>query len=224
MVEARAYFGLSVIGDQLIAIGGFKGASPASSSAEIFMEEKGWRIEPRFNMSAPRDLHCTVVLGSWLFTLGGLVGEASFDNASNMVEAIDTTVDSSTWIKKASMLNKRAAHACHVGNFEGQEGIYVAGGENTDQNEMASAEFYNSALDTWQEINSLLNARAYAQMTMLGRDLIMSGGLGYASTVETWTGSIWVELDNNRLETGRYSHATVSIKTGILTCEQDHDE
>ena len=100
MVEARAYFGLSVIGDQLIAIGGFIGTSPASSSAEIFMEEKGWKIEPRFNMSAPRDLHCTVVLGSWLFTVRGLVGEASFDNTSNMVEAIDTTVDSSTWITK----------------------------------------------------------------------------------------------------------------------------
>ena len=95
-----------VIGDWLIAIGGFIGTSPASSSAEIFMEEKGWRIEPRFNMSAPRDLHCTVVLGSWLFTVGGLVGEASFDNASNMVEAIDTTVDSSTWITKASMLKE----------------------------------------------------------------------------------------------------------------------
>ena len=221
MVEARAYFGLSVIGDQLIAIGGFIGTSPASSSAEIFMEEKGWRIEPRFNMSAPRDLHCTVVLGSWLFTVGGLVCEASFDNASNMVEAIDTTVDSSTWITKGSMLKERAAHACHVGNFEGQEGIYVAGSENTDQSEMASAEFYNSALDTWQEINSLLNARAYAQMTMLGTDLIMTG---YTSTVETWTGSIWVELDNNRLEVGRYSHAAVSIKTGILTFELDHDE
>ena len=125
---------------------------------------------------------------------------------------------------KASMLKERAAHACHVGKFEGQEGIYVAGGENTDQSEMASAEFYNPALDTWQEINSLLNARVYAQMTMLGRDLIMTGGLGYASTVETWTGSIWVELDNNRLEVGRYSHAAVSIKTGILTCEQDHNE
>ena len=86
---------------------------------------------------------------------------------------------------------------------------------------MVSAEFYNSVLDTWQEINSLLNARAYAQMTMLGRDLIMTG---YASTVETWTGSIWVELDNNNLEVWRYSHAAVSIKTGILTCEQDHDE
>jgi len=224
MVEVRAYFGLSVIGNQLIASGGYTGQAHRShSSAEIFTEETGWRIEPRFNMSAPRDLHCTVVLGSWLFTVGGLVGEASFDfdSTSNMVEAIDTTVDSSTWITKASMLKERAAHACHVGNFEGQEGIYVAGGENTDQIEMASAEFYNSVLDTWQEINSLLNARAYAQMTMLGRDLIMTG---YTSTVETWTGSIWVELDNNNLEGWRYSHAAVSIKTGILTCEQDHDE
>ena len=58
-------------------------------------------------------------------------------------------------------------------------------------------------------------------MTLLGEDLIVSGGLDgsdYLSSVEMWNGSNWVELDDQRLEVGRAGHAAVSIKAGVLSC------
>ena len=56
-------------------------------------------------------------------------------------------------------------------------------------------------------------------MTMLGGDLIVSGGYpGFLTSVEMWNGNNWVELDDQRLEIGRAEHAAVSIKAGILSC------
>ena len=119
------------------------------------------------------------------------------------------------------MLKKRYTHSCHVGVFEGQEGIYVAGGFDASDSYLSSAEFYNPQLDIWQEIASLTTRRYFASMTMLGGDLIVSGGLDgydYLSSVEMWNGSNWVESNNQRLEVGRSGHAAVSIKAGILSC------
>ena len=117
------------------------------------------------------------------------------------------------------MLERRYAHSCHVGVFEGQEGIYVAGGIDASDSYLSSAEFYNPQLDIWEEIASLTTQRFFASMTMLGGDLIVSGGSpGTLSSVEMWNGSAWVELDDQRLEMGRSFHAAVSVKAGILSC------
>ena len=118
------------------------------------------------------------------------------------------------------MLEKRYVHSCHVGVFQEQEGIYVAGGRYTSVY-LSSAEFYNPQLDIKQEIASLTTGRAWSSMTMLGGDLIVSGGSNgqdYLSSVEMWNGSSWVELDDQRLEVGREGHAAVSIKAGTLPC------
>ena len=119
------------------------------------------------------------------------------------------------------MLEKRAVPSCHVGVFEGQEGIYVAGGRGTSGSYLPSAEFYNPVLDIWQEIASLTTGRGWSSMTKLGGDLIVSGGYDgqdYLSSVEMWNGSSWVELDDQRLEVRRADHAAVSIKAGVLSC------
>ena len=119
------------------------------------------------------------------------------------------------------MLKRRAVPSCHVGVFEGQEGIYVAGGRDADFSYLSSAEFYNPELDIWQEIASLTTGRGYSSMTILGGDLIVSGGYNsqdYLSSVEMWNGSNWVELNDQRLEVGRLGHSAVSIKAGILSC------
>ena len=223
MVEARSYFGLSLVADRLIASGGYVGGAP-SSSVEIFIVEESWRRQPKLDMSAPRDGHCSVVWGSWLYTSGGRVGGGPLLYSSNLVEAIDTSDNSPSWLKKANMSAKRYGHACHVGAFDGHEGIHVAGGLDDYYNMLTSAEFYNFALDNWQKIGSLISGRGYSQMTMLGRDLIVSGGgYDFVSSVETWTGSRWVELEENRLEEGRFFHAAVCIKTGTIFCNQDDE-
>ena len=220
MVEVRFGFGLTAVADGLIATGGFK-SGWGLSSVEVFSFTNGWNFEPRLDMSSTKYNHCSIIMESWLYTIGGMVGGSSGTGISNLVEAIDTADQSAAWIRKASMLEKRTVHSCHVGVFEGQEGIYVAGGNGVSGYYVSSAEFYNPVLDIWQEIASLTTGRGWSSMTMLGGDLIVSGGSNdqdYLSSVEMWNGSNWVELNDQRLEVERSYHAAVSIKAGVLSC------
>ena len=165
MVLERSDFTLSAIGETLLVASGGFGNGPLSSVEVFALEEAGWRLEPKLEMGSTKYQHCSVVVGSWLYTTGGIV-----DNVcSNLVEAIDTnllsTNDSFTWVKKSSMKEERRSHGCHAGVFEGQEGIYVAGGANGN-GDLTSAEFYNLADDKWQQIGSLNVGHAYFRMTM----------------------------------------------------------
>ena len=220
MGEARIAFGLSVVADSLIASGGAGSVGPLSS-VEVFTAGDGWKHDPMLDMRETKLAHCSVVIGSWLYFVGGLVAGGYSSNASSLVEALDTTDASPSWITKASMSQKRYAHACHGGVFDGQEGIYVAGGSDDTQEPLASAEFYNPAKDIWQKIGPLITGRSFHSMTMLGSDLIVSGGFDQVSgpaSVETWNGCTWVELDENKLDGWRGAHAAVSIKAGVLSC------
>ena len=221
MVMERDSFGLSAIGEMIFASGG-RGNEGSLSSTEVFTLEDGWRLESKLEMVATKDSHCSVAIGSWLYTIGGSVGGTTLDYVSNIVEAIDTSLldtnDPITWLKKANMIEKRWSHGCHVGVFERQEGIFVAGGKDDRGLLLASAEFYNPATDMWQPIGSLNTARAYFPMTKLGKQLIVSGGGDDPiNGVETWNGTNWdLELDN--LKVGRTYHTAVSIKAGKLSC------
>ena len=218
MVFEKYGFSLLPVGDMLLAIGGISNGDPLSS-VELFTLEKGWRLDAKLEMESTKFYHCSVAIGPWLFTIGGNVGGKT--SISNAVEAFDTrlmsTNDSVTWMKKASMIEKRKTHGCHVGVFGSQEGIYVAGGTNDHYQDLASAEFYNPLDDRWQAIGSLKTGRTFFPMTILGEKLIISGGEpGLLTNVDTWNGSSWVELTN--LVVGRAYHAAVSIKAGKLAC------
>ena len=118
------------------------------------------------------------------------------------------------------MINKRHSHGCHFGAFEGEEGIFVAGGFNgTDY--LSSAEFYFPTVDTWRVIGSLNTARRYCPMTMLDNQIMFGGGYpGPKASLETWNGTSWVE-STIRLSLGRARHAAVSIKAGKLLCKTE---
>ena len=89
--------------DGLIATGGYyKGQ--LFSSVEVFSFQDGWNREPRLDMSSTKYDHCSIILESWLYTIGGVVGGSSASDVSNLVEAINTTDQSAAWIRKASML------------------------------------------------------------------------------------------------------------------------
>jgi len=225
MVFERSYFALSAIGDTLLVASGGIGNSPPQSSVEVFnVAEDGWRLEANLEMSSTKRDHCSVAIGSWLYTIGGMVDGTSYGSASNLVEAFDTSLMSTdgTWVKKASMIEKRLRFGCHVGAFQGQEGIYVAGGRDANvwmTNYLATAEFYDPAADTWQAIGSLKTGRLALSMSMLGVKLIVTGGFGeegHLTSVEAWDGTSWEEMEN--LQGWRMSHAAVSIRAGRLSC------
>ena len=226
MVLERDSFGFSAVGEMIFASGGrSNGGHPwgSLSSVEVFTRDEGWRLEPKLEMEATKDSHCSVAIGTWLYTIGGSVGGNTLESSSNLVEAIDTSLlatnASITWVKKASMIEKRWSHGCHLGVFERQEGIYVAGGNDERGLHLASAEFYNPETDVWQAIGSLNTARANFPMTKLGKQVIVSGGEAAGDPlagVETWNGTSWEELD--KLRVGRAYHAAVTIKAGKLSC------
>ena len=123
MVEVRSFFSLTAVADGFIATGGYNNGQ-STSSVEVFSFQDGWNREPRLEMSSTKCDHCSILMGSWLYTIGGIVDGISYNDVSNLVEAIDTTDQTATWIRKANMLERRYAHSCHVGVFEEQEGIY----------------------------------------------------------------------------------------------------
>merc|ERR1719348_1187105 len=190
MTLARETFGLSAVGNTLFASGGRGSKGLSLSSVEVFsFDENRWTLESKLEMQATKYLHCSVSIGSWLYTIGGYVDGIT----SDLVEAFDTSLmsnkdDSFAWVKKKSMIEIRRGHGCHVGVFEGQEGIYVAGGlGETSNGFLASAEFYNTAADSWQAIGSLNTGRGYSPITMLGEKLIVSGGApNPLISIEAW--------------------------------------
>ena len=51
----------------------------------------------------------------------------------------------------------------------------------------------------------------------VGARLVVSGGgYDFVSSVQNWTASRWVELEENMLGVGWFFHAAVCIKTGII--------
>ena len=217
MVSSRSSFGLTTVGDKLFATGGIRDSGEPVESVEVFSTGEGWRQKPEMEMRVTKYSHCSVAIGTWLYTIGGLLGGKTENDVSDVVEGYDTSEQTATWVGKSNLINKRHGHGCHVGSFEGEEGIVVGGGFNgTDY--LSSAEFYSTALDSWRTIGSLNTARRYSPMTMVGDRIIFGGGYpGPMPTVETWNGTGWIEL-TTRLRLGRARHAAVSVKAGKLLC------
>ena len=222
MVFERRYFSLTAVGDQLFAIGG--AGDYRLSSSEVLTQGEGWREEPKLDMGAAKQNHCSVALGSWLYIIGGHVEETSGTKGyiSNQVEAYDTSSTSaaSSWVSKAHMIGQRYGHGCHSGLFLEEEGIFVAGGTDSDDY-LASVEFYFAASDRWQTIGSLNVARRDSPMTMVGSTVVLSGGRNpaFLTSVETWNGTSWAEM--RELKVGRKAHAGVTVEAGKLKCKTE---
>ena len=117
MVEVRSFFGLTAVEDGLIATGGYNNnEGQVISSVEVFSFQDGWIRERRLEMSSTKFGHCSIIMGSWLYTIGGIVG-TSWSDISNQVEAIDTTSQLSAWIRKANMLERRVVRS-HLGTHD----------------------------------------------------------------------------------------------------------
>ena len=78
-------------------------------------------------------------------------------------------------------------------------------------------DLFHSGLPCWQKIGSLNTGRGYSPITLLGEKLVVSSGAPSPLTsIETWNGSSWIELDN--LMVAREYHAAASIKARKLSC------
>ena len=107
--------------------------------------------------------------------------------------------------------------SCIANGAELAVGSTVGSGDSGDY--LDTAEFYFAASDRWQMIGALNTARKYSPMTLVGDNVVLSGGRNpsFLTSVETWNGSSWDELNN--LKVGRKAHAAVSIEAGKLKCK-----
>ena len=222
MMYARRVFGMSVIGDTIYATGGIGDyvEKDYHTTVESFTTAHGWVVEDRMTLTSYRAYHCSVVIGSTLFVVGGNVGSTL---ASDSVESYDTLDSNATWVTMQSLLQARYGHACHVGQFERQEGFYVSGGHGA-AGYLSSVEFYVSSVNKWRSLGSLETARGYHTMTVVSGQMIVAGGYnsswtntsGLLTSVETLNGTHWVQ--SNNLKVGRNYHTAVTIEAGKISC------
>ena len=74
MVSSRSGFGLTTVGDKLFATGGIRDSGEPVESVEVFSTGEGWRQKPEMEMRVTKYSHCSVAIGTWLYTIGGLLG------------------------------------------------------------------------------------------------------------------------------------------------------
>ena len=85
MVEVRSIFGLTAVEDRLIATQGYNYNNKVpSQSVEVFSFQDGWNREPELDMSSTKFGHCSMMMGSWLYTIGGVVDGTSYSYVSNL--------------------------------------------------------------------------------------------------------------------------------------------
>jgi len=214
MNYARRYFGLTVIGDRMYASGG-QNELEYEYSVESFSPGTGWTIEEQMRMPQYRWQHCSVALGTKLVIIGG--GASSTSTASTSVVAFDTSLaelnTTASWVSLHSLGYKRWQHACGVGQFEGLEGIFVAGGADYP----TTAEFYTPSIDMWRTIDTLSTGRNWHSLTIINGQMVVAGGDNEITSVETLNGTEWVQTNN--LKVGRDHHAALSIPAGLISCQ-----
>jgi hypothetical protein len=189
-------------GKAVMVAGGWNGSAP-TSKAEILDEESGSFIEIP-SMFTPRSQATATDLGDGRVLVAG--GWISYDSNGYTATASAEIFDRGTgnWSSAAPMSTPRAlATATRL-----QDGrVLVAGGDrswqgsddqNADQQVLSSAEIYDPATDTWQDVGAMSVPRAAQSAALLANGhVLVAGGWsdgsesGLASAEEYVPGSGW---------------------------------
>ena len=182
-------------------------------------------------MNGTRSGHCSVAIGSWLYIIGG-----SLENQStNSVEAFDTSglIEGNTpaqWITKSDTIYERDHPGCQVASLEGELGIYACGGTGRDDI-WKTVEFYSVAKDSWGAISDMRQSRSWFAMSLLGQQVLVSGGSAYPgldedeielSSAEWFNGTSWIPWYG--LDEARRGHIAVSVPSGRIFCGEEKEE
>merc|ERR1711915_109532 len=219
---ARSYAPMSVIGETIFVTGGIDLYDETLASVESFKVDRGWKVEEKMVMPVARYDHCSVVIGTDLFVIGGFT---TIDDISANVMMFDTNDVFGYWQDLEALSQARFGHACQPGKLEDQEGIFVSGGSYDDGNYfLSSVEFYISSSNTWQNVGNMKLARMYHTLSYVDTTLLVAGGIGSIGGQEEvaltliewfeeneWTSSI-------ELKTARDSHVAVIISADLISC------
>ena len=164
-------------------------------------------------MNTERSGHCSAVIGSRLFVIGGV----GLFYELNDIQSFDTSNLENTWQDHQFMYTTRSHHACQTETFDGQMGIYVTGGY-AGQQVTHRVDFYVADLDRWDNVGYLKNARSYHTMLFIDGKMLVAGGYNddYLQSVETFNGLEWEEIYD--LTVARGQQAAVSFPAEMITC------
>ena len=222
LTTTRGEFGMAVVGEKIYVTGGRKDWDNKHTSVESFHPSTGWILEGEMTMSKTRVGHCSVAINNSLFVIAGFVG----GYGSTSVMKFDLGQNSSReWATMAGLEVPRFYPACSVGQYQGQTGIFVSGGQNMDDNGYTttekSVEFYIAEENRWTAVHRMLIVRLHHTMTEINGFMIAAGGISYSNsrtpTVEILNGTLWTQQAN--LTMARSSHTSVTVPRSSVSCK-----
>ncbi|KAM8977099.1 kelch-like protein 34 [Pelodytes ibericus] len=180
-----------------------------------------WRLVTNLKMKV--QLHCTCVIGNFLYVLGGETSE-SINNDSNgcpltvtnVVYRYDPRFDQ--WMQVANMLQKRAQFSCCIADNY----IYAIGGRGPEQVIFSSVEVYDINRNIWTYAKEL-PCKMHGQASTVHKNVIYLSGGKSADQVN----SSKDVYSFNRLEgqwkkqapmtIARFGHQMATVKDAIFT-------
>jgi hypothetical protein len=173
-------------------------------------------------MTTPRSRFAVVVIGNYLYAIGGFGASGGLNSVERARINSDGTL--STWEPAASMTTARHEFAAFVaGNY-----LYVLGGEGQQNNQWVSLDTIERAsinpdgsINSWQVITSMPTGRHAFAAVYVDGDLYVLGGNStgssttFLNTVDKATvnpdGSIGPWLPMPSMLTARYFHGAIAI-------------
>ena len=125
------------------------------------------------------------------------------------------------------MTHERVNLGCQVASLEGELGIYAGGGTGRDEI-WKTVEFFSVAKNSWREISELRDGRYGFSMSLLGHEVLVSGGYGWDGddielySVEWFNGTSWIPWYG--LDETRSGHIAVSVPSGRIFCGGEKEE
>ena len=220
MTTTRSEFGMVTQGEKIYAIGGRKDWDNKHSSVESFHPSSNWTLEEDMTLGHTRVGHCSLSTSESLIVIAGFVNGYG---SKSVMEFNLGKGSLGEWVSLADLDVPRYYPACGNGHYQGQEGIYVSGGEHfkTYITPEKSVEFYNPEENQWVTIHHMLYVRHHHTLTEVDGRMVAAGGVSYSNSIvqsfEFLDGDTWT-LKN--LTIARAGHSAVAIEGYMVKCKQ----
>jgi len=142
------------------------------------ISDQSW--EQQISSKSARKDFDAVMLNNNLYVIGG----NRHSVATNTVTKID--VLQNNWLKANPLINYRYGSTANTFQEGKINKIYVMGGKNEDDVTIKEAELYDETSNTWTEILSMTEPRAYAASAYLDRKIYVFGGKNDTESISSF--------------------------------------